>query len=96
MRLMLKFRYRFDSDYVDEKYRCYDGREFDYLVEWGRYLTSNRDVIIPIDDEEYVEYIKDLVKQEAMEWYADKHYIMTKEEYEANEADNYNDERMCD
>lgn len=53
------------------------------LIEWENIF----------DKDENQEYLKDHFEKEAMEWFIDEHHIVTKEEYEANQADAYNDDK---
>lgn len=58
-----------------------DGEE---LITWEKIFESNKDVL-----EEYFEH-------EAMEYFMDNHGVETKEDYELNEADSYNDEKWLE
>lgn len=53
------------------------------LIEWENIF----------DKDENQEYLKDHFKKDAMEWFVEQNYIMTKEDYEANQADAYNDDK---
>ena len=116
----MKITFEFDSDYVDDKYSCYNGIEFVYEIddEDIKYdlvaceckreeIEINKlDVITIMDNlycwdsilenEDTIDFIREKYMSEAMNWYADEHYIMSEEDYRAEEADNYNDERRCD
>lgn len=40
--------------------------------------------------------LREHYEKEAMEWFIDNHHIETKEDYEANQADAYNDEKWLE
>ena len=58
--------------------------EDEELIDWNKMYNKNWDIL------------KEHFEREAMEWFRDQHYIETKEDYEANQADAYNDEKWLE
>lgn len=111
----MKLYYEFDSDYVEDKYYVYDGREFEYEIDdqdakdfiaelykseidtdWSGFMVI-LDLLDQLDNESWInwyelfEHFRDELTDkyigDAMQWYADEHYIMTKQDYEDIQAD---------
>ena len=61
-----------------------DELEYEELINWDSIIKKNNDVL------------KDHFKKEAMEWFIENNYIMTREDYLSNEADKYNDEKWLE
>lgn len=53
-------------------------------VDWDKIIENCEDLL------------RDHYEKEAMEWFIDEHYIETKEDYEWNKADAYNDEKWLE
>lgn len=58
--------------------------EDEELIDWNKMYNKNWDIL------------KEHFERKAMEWFRDQHYIETKEDYEANQADAYNDEKWLE
>jgi hypothetical protein len=113
--IVMKLYYEFDSDYVEDKYYVYDGREFEYEIDdqdakdfiaecykneldetWSGFNTI-LSLLDQLDYEDWLnwgdlfEHFRDELTDkyigDAMQWYADEHYIMTKQDYEDIQAD---------
>ena len=59
-----------------------DMLDHEQLINWFKIL----------EDKDNVEFFYDYYKNDAMRQFIEDNYIMTKEDYEAEEADRYNDE----
>ena len=70
----------YDTDFI----KILDELDDEELISWQKVIELN------------IECLEDHFKKDAMEWFVEQNYIMTKEDYEAEQADLYNDEKWLE
>ena len=67
----------YDSDFI----KILDELDDEELISWQKVIELN------------IECLEDHFKKDAMKWFVEQNYIMTEEDYEAEQADLYNDDK---